>query len=70
MPSAVAAILLSREFPLANLDTDGTLFTVVIYGASYSDTVTRIRAWMNRWQIGPVLELPTRQPLLSVQGTA
>jgi hypothetical protein len=55
VPTAVAAILLSQEFPLADLDTDGTLFTVVIYGASYSDAVTRIRAWMNKWHIGPVL---------------
>lgn len=55
VPTAIAAVLLSQEFPTANLDTDGTLFTVVIYGASYSDAVARIRAWMTRSHIGPVL---------------
>ncbi len=67
VPTAVAAILLSQEFPFANLDTDGTLFTVVIYGASYSDAVTRIRAWMNTSLIGPVLvtDDETAEELLS-----
>jgi len=41
VPTAIAAALLSQEFPLANLDTDGTLFTVVIYGVSYSDAIAR-----------------------------
>ena len=67
VPTAVAAILLSQEFPLANLDTDGTLFTVVIYGVGYSDAVTRIRAWMSTWRIGPVLvtDEQTAEELLS-----
>lgn len=55
VPTAVAAILLSQEFPVADLDTDGTLFSVVIYGVGYSDAVTRIRAWVSTWRIGPVL---------------
>lgn len=55
VPTAMAATLLCQEFPLANLDTDGTLFTVVIYGATYADALTRIRAWMARAHIGPVL---------------
>lgn len=55
VPTAVAAILLSQEFPLASLDTDGTLFTVVVYGATYSDAVARVRAWMQKWRIGPVM---------------
>jgi hypothetical protein len=55
LPTAVAAILLSQEFSSASLDTNGTLFTVVIHGASYADAVTRIRAWTSRWSIGPVL---------------
>jgi hypothetical protein len=55
VPTAVAAILLSQEFPSASLDTDGTLFTVIIYGMSYSDSVTRIRTWMRAWKVGPVL---------------
>ena len=55
VPTALAATLLSREFPLANLDTDGTLFTVVIYGAGYADALARIRAWMTRSHIGLVL---------------
>ena len=67
VPTAVAAILLSQEFPFANLDTDGTLFTVVIYGVGYSDAVTRIRAWMSTWRIGPVLvtDEQTAEELLS-----
>ena len=55
VPTAIAAVLLSQEFPLANLDTDGTLFTVVIYGVSYSDAIARISGWMSRSHIGPVL---------------
>ena len=55
VPTAIAAVLLSQEFPLANLDTDGTLFTVVIYGVSRS-------------HIGPVLvtDDETSEQLLSV----
>lgn|GEM_PF-4944289 len=48
-------MLFSQEFPLADLETDGTLITVVITGVSYSEAVTRIKAWMNTWCIGPVL---------------
>lgn len=55
LPTALAATLLLNEFPSASLDTDGTLFTVVIYGFSYSDAVSRIREWMARTQVGPVL---------------
>lgn len=55
LPTAVAAILLSQEFPSTSLDTDGTLFTVVIYGAGYSEAVRKIREWMSTWKIGPVL---------------
>ena len=55
LPTAIAAALLLNEFPSASLDTDGTLFTVVIYGFSYSDAVSRIREWMARTQVGPVL---------------
>jgi len=55
VPTAIAAALLSQEFPLVSLDTDGTLFTVVIYGFSYTDVVSRIREWMTRSQVGPVL---------------
>ena len=40
MPTAVAAALLSQEFPSATLDEDGTLFTVMIYGLSYSEALT------------------------------
>ena len=39
VPTAIAAVLLSQEFTSAALDTDGTLFTVVIYGVSYSDAI-------------------------------
>ena len=55
VPTAIAAGLLSQEFSLATLDTDGTLFTVVIYGVSYSDAIARISGWMGRSRIGPVL---------------
>ena len=55
MPTAVAAALLSQEFPAASLDRDGTLFTVMIYGLSYSEAVARIRDWMSRTHVGPVL---------------
>ncbi len=67
VPTAVAAILLSQEFPFASLDTDGSVFTVVIYGASYSDAVSRVRAWMNKARIGPVLvtDEETAEELLS-----
>ena len=34
---------------------DGTLFTVVIYGAAYAEVVARIRAWMSRSRVGPIL---------------
>jgi len=68
VPTAIAAVLLSQEFPLANLDTDGTLFTVVIYGVSYADAVARISGWMSRSHIGPVLvtDDETSERLLSV----
>jgi len=55
LPTAVAAALLSQEFPSATLEADGTLFTVLIFGVGYSDAVSRIREWMTRSQIGPVL---------------
>jgi hypothetical protein len=55
VPTAVAAALLSQEFPTASLDTDGTLSTVMIYGLSYSEALSRIRDWMNRTHVGPVL---------------
>jgi hypothetical protein len=55
VPTAVAASLLLQEFPSATLETDGTLCTVVILGVGYSDAVNRIRQWMTRSQIGPVL---------------
>jgi hypothetical protein len=68
VPTAIAAILLSQEFAFANLDTDGTLFTVVIYGVSYSDAIARITGWMSRSHIGPVLvtDDETSELLLSV----
>ena len=43
---------LSEEKVLA---MDGTLCTVLIYGVGYADAVTRIKAWMSRSRIGPVL---------------
>src|SRR5690348_670673 len=55
VPTAAAASLLSREFPVSDLVSDGSLFTVVIYAATYSDAVVRIRAWMSRTHLGPVL---------------
>ena len=55
VPTAIAAALLSQEFPSASLDTDGTLFIVVIYGLGYSEAVSRIREWMSRAHVGPVL---------------
>ncbi len=55
LPTAVATTLLSKEFPSATLSIDGSLFTVVIYGHSYSDAVFRIRDWMSRTHVGPVL---------------
>ena len=55
VPTAAAAALLSQEFPHADLDMDGTLFTVVIYGAAYAEVVARIRAWMSRSRVGPIL---------------
>ena len=55
VPTAVAAALLAQEFPSATLEADGTLFTVLIFGVGYSDAVLRIREWMTRSQIGPVL---------------
>ncbi len=47
--------MLAQEFPSATLETDGTLFTVLIFGVGYMDAVSRIREWMTRRQIGPVL---------------
>jgi hypothetical protein len=55
VPTALAAALLLQEFPSAALETDGTLFTVLIFGVAYPDAVSRIREWMTRSQIGPVL---------------
>jgi hypothetical protein len=55
VPSETAARSLSQEFPLADLNTDGTLMTVLIYGISYADVIARIKEWMNRSRIGPVL---------------
>jgi hypothetical protein len=55
VPTAIAAALLSQEFPSASLDTDGTLSIVVIYGLGYSEAVSRIREWMTRAHVGPVL---------------
>ena len=55
VPTAAAASLLSQEFPLSDLVIDGTLCTVLIYAATYSDAVVRIRAWMSRTHLGPVL---------------
>ena len=55
VPTAIAAALLSQEFPSASLDTDGTLFTVVIYGLGYSEAVSRIREWMRKAHVGRVL---------------
>ena len=68
VPTAIAAVLLSQEFAIANLDSDGTLFTVVIYGVSYSEAVARISRWMSRSHIGPVLvtDDETSERLLSV----
>jgi len=68
VPTAIAAALLSQEFTSAALDTDGTLFTVIIYGVSYSDAVARISGWMSRSHIGPVLvtDDATSERLLSV----
>ena len=68
VPTAIAAVMLSQEFPAADLDTDGTLFTVIIYGVSYSDAIARISGWMSRSHIGPVLvtDDETSERLLSV----
>jgi hypothetical protein len=55
VPSAAAAALLAQEFQFSELNVDGTLFTVVIAGATSAETVRRIRAWMDRSHIGPVL---------------
>ena len=65
--TSIAAALLSQEFALANLDTDGTLFTVVIYGVSYSDAIARISGWMSRSHIGHLLvtDCETSERLLS-----
>jgi hypothetical protein len=67
VPTAAAASLLSQEFPAADLVIDGTLFTVIIYAAVYSDAVARIRAWMSRTHLGPVLvtDGKTAEELLS-----
>ena len=69
MPTAIAAVLLSQEFGgAATVDTIGTLFTVVIYGVSYSDAIARISGWMTRSRIGPdfVTNGETAERLLSV----
>ncbi len=68
VPSATAATLLLQEFSSSSLDTDGTLFTVVIYGFAYSDAVSLIREWMSRSQFGPVLvtDGETAEDLLDV----
>ena len=50
VPTAVAAALLSQEFPSATLEADGTLFTVLIFGVGNYDAVTRIPEWMKRSQ--------------------
>ena len=55
VPTAAAAALLAKEFPLAELSVDGTLFTVVIAGASYRDAVARIKSWMEAEHVEPVL---------------
>jgi hypothetical protein len=80
VPTSAAARSLAREFPLAELDRDGTLVTVQIYGFTYSDVIARIKEWMSRSRIGPVLVtdnetgedfLPSfapRQPLVCDRG--
>ena len=70
VPTAAAAGLLAREFPLADLVIDGTLFTVVIHAVTYSDAVVRIRAWMSRTHLGPVLvtDDKTAEDLLAEAG--
>jgi hypothetical protein len=55
VPTTAAASSLSQEFSLSDLAIDGTLFWVVIHGVTYSDAVARIRAWMSRTHLGPVL---------------
>ena len=55
VPTAVAAAVLLQEFPSATLETDGTLWTVVILGIAYPDAVNRIRRSITRSHIGPVL---------------
>jgi hypothetical protein len=55
VPTALAAVLLSREFPSSALDVDGTLFTVSVYGVAYSDVVGRVRSWMRTYRVGPAL---------------
>jgi hypothetical protein len=67
VPTAVAAALLAQEFASVDMNTDGTLFTVVIYGVSYSEAVRRISAWMTSSQLGPVLvtDGETSEELLS-----
>jgi hypothetical protein len=55
VPTALAGVLLAQEFPSASLNADGTLFTVVISGASYADAIARIRAWVAKARLGPVL---------------
>jgi len=55
VPTVAAARSLSREFPRADGDRDGTLVTVRIYGVSYADVIARIKDWMSRSRIGPVL---------------
>ena len=51
----MASVLLSQEFPGADLDANGTLFTVLIYGIAYSEVIERIKAWMKASRIGLVL---------------
>jgi len=55
VPSAAAARSLSREFPIADLDRNGTFIAVVVRGITYSDVIARIKEWRNRTRIGPVL---------------
>lgn len=70
VPTAIAARLLAEEFPSASLISDGTLSTVVIYGIGYTDAASRIREWMAREQVGPVLvtDGETAEELLDERG--
>ena len=50
------------------MEVDGTVSTVVIVGIGYSDAVARIREWMRRSHLGPVLvsDDTTAEELLTV----